>query len=607
MSPILAIIVIPLLLGALTFAFPRRLAPVLGMAGTIVMAWLALRIFQHHPPDLSWHQWRVLTVDQLSALMLLGMGIMALLIAVYALAAIRAQHGRRLFWGCWLLTLGLAAGAVMADCVAGSYPGAFLLIICWGGVGLTLYFLTGTGRGAAAQDAAMKAMAIVGGSDALMILGLMICLRLGAFPIVPNSPVAIAAFVLLVLAALAKSGAGLLHTWVPDVAAAAPVPVSALLPAALDKMLGIYLLVRICTRLFALGTVPWLQTLLLAVGAVTIVVAVMMALVQHNIYRLLGYHAVSQVGYMIIGIAIGTRLAIAAGLFHLLNHVLYKSCLFLTAGSVEEETGTVDLDRMGGLARMLPLTFTAFVIAALAISGVPPLNGFVSKWMIYQAIVEFGRAGHALWPLWLAAAMFGSALTLASFIKVLHAVFLGRPAQAREGHYAEPSPLRWLPALIIAGLCVFFGVAAWSFPLPRLLDYPADLARLAGQPVLGALLQPGLATLLLLGALALGLLLYRLGSGFRTRVDIAYLGGEVHDEMRLSGTEFYRTVETERPFDTLFGLARHGWFDLYEVAGRLLAYSGRLLRIAHAGLLQLYMTWMVVGLAIIIAILVGMR
>ena len=107
----------------------------------------------------------------------------------------------------------------------------------------------------------------------------------------------------------------------------------------------------------------------------------------------------------------------------MLNNAVYKSCLFFTAGNVEYRAKTTELDELGGLSKLMPVTYIACLIASLSISGVPPFNGFVSKWMIYQGLIETGKAGGHLWLVWLIAAMFGSALTLASFMKLLYAVF----------------------------------------------------------------------------------------------------------------------------------------------------------------------------------------
>ncbi len=157
------------------------------------------------------------------------------------------------------------------------------------------------------------------------------------------------AYVCIAIAAFAKAGAMPFHSWIPDCAKSAPIVVTAYLPASLDKLLGIYLLTRLSIDLFIMS--PWVNIFLMSIGAFTIIAAVMMALVQHNLKRLLGYHAVSQVGYMVLGIGTGNPLCIAGGLFHMLNHAVYKSCLFFSAGNVESQAKTTQLDELGGLAR----------------------------------------------------------------------------------------------------------------------------------------------------------------------------------------------------------------------------------------------------------------
>jgi len=163
-----------------------------------------------------------------------------------------------------------------------------------------------------------------------------------------------------------------------------------------------------------------IRAIVMILGALTIIIAVMMALVQHNGRKLLGYHAVSQVGYMVLGIGTGTPIGIIGGLFHMVNHAIYKSSLFLSFGSVEKRTGTPELDKLGGLAKKMPLTFIAALIGALSISGVPPFNGFFSKWMVYQGVLVSASQQGRIWQIVLnvcfVLAIFGSALTLASFI-----------------------------------------------------------------------------------------------------------------------------------------------------------------------------------------------
>src|SRR4030043_127212 len=283
----------------------------------------------------------------------------------------------------------------------------------------------------------------------------------------------------------------------------------ALLPAAIDKLLGIYLLVIIVRELFVLQSVA-LSLVLTIIGAATIIIGVMVAMVQHNLKRLLSYHAISQVGYMILGIATGTAVGFAGGIFHMLNHAIYKCCLFLCGGAVEQQSGTAELDKLGGLGKKMSITFTACLIAALSISGIPPFNGFVSKWMIYQGVIEMGtaQAGGAakLWPIWLTCAMFGSALTLASFVKLIHSVFLSRLPQKLK-NVKEVSPLQTFPMVVLASLCVLFGIF-YHIPL-KLFIYPA-LNIKPGTVIFGTW-DSVLATMLMVFGIILGLLILLIG------------------------------------------------------------------------------------------------
>ncbi|MDD5238393.1 MAG: proton-conducting transporter membrane subunit, partial [Candidatus Omnitrophica bacterium] len=258
------------------------------------------------------------------------------------------------------------------------------------------------------------------------------------------------AFILLVIGAISKAGAMPFHTWIPDAAVDAPLPFMAYFPAALEKLLGIYFLSRICLDLFKLQAGSGLSVLLMSLGAITIILAVMMALVQKDYKRLLSYHAISQVGYMILGIGTALPVGIVGGLFHMLNNALYKSCLFFTAGAVEKETGTTDLAKLGGLFRKMPFTFISFSIAAVSISGMPPFNGFFSKELIYDAALERGMIFYL-------AALVGSFFTAASFLKLGSAAFLG---QSRQEHkeVREARPTMLIPMITLALICILFGI-----------------------------------------------------------------------------------------------------------------------------------------------------
>ena len=177
---------------------------------------------------------------------------------------------------------------------------------------------------------AKKTFIIIGGSDAFLIMGLALVWFLNSenswlllstnIPLVDE--LSYTAFFLFLIAAFSKAGGFPFHTWVPDYSKDSPVESVALLPASLDKLLGIYLLARIVTTIFEISVI--INLIIVTLGAITIIIAVMMAMIQHNGRKLLGYHAVSQVGYMIMGIGSGSVLAFAGGLFHMINHTIYK-------------------------------------------------------------------------------------------------------------------------------------------------------------------------------------------------------------------------------------------------------------------------------------------
>lgn len=303
--------------------------------------------------------------------------------------------------------------------------------------------------------------------------------------------------------------------------------------------------------------------------------AVLMALVQKRVMRLLSFHAVSQVGYMVLGIGTGTPIGIAGGLFHMLNHAVYKSGLFLSAGTVEYWTKNDEIDKLGGLARQMPLTFFSFLVCALAIAGVPPLNGFVSKWMVYQGIIEVAREGNRLFPVFLVSAMLGSVLTLASFLKLLHAVFLGqRPAglaKVREGSFTM-----WLPTAVLALLCIAFGVFAYQWPL-RGLIYPA----LGFWPEPLGIWQPVVTTLLLFIALGIGAVIYLFGTARKPTLGVTFVGGEKiaeEEEGRVPGTAFYSSIKELPVVGDLLRFGEAGAFDLYNWVGALLNGLGEVFR-----------------------------
>lgn len=191
--------------------------------------------------------------------------------------------------------------------------------------------------------------------------------------------------------------------------------------------------------------------ILILLGCLSMVVGVLLALYQWDYKRLLGYHSISQIGYILIGIGLGTPLGILGGLFHLINHSVFKSLLFLTSGAIEYATGTRDLRKMGGLRDRMPVTSTASFIASMSISGIPPFNGFWSKLLIVLACLQTGRY-------WLGIiAVLASLLTLSSFLKVQKYAFFGKLNPEHENVKEVPVPMQ-ASMIILAVLCVLLGL-----------------------------------------------------------------------------------------------------------------------------------------------------
>jgi formate hydrogenlyase subunit 3/multisubunit Na+/H+ antiporter MnhD subunit len=598
-------ILIPFIAGALVRVIPdafKGLKEGIALVVSAVTFYLAIMLFRQGWYESEWFGRAVFKVDTLSSFVMLWVGFFGLIMVLYSLGFMRGKPNLKQYYAYMLWTLAGAYGAVLANDL-------IVLLAFWGWLGLTLYMLVGVG-GPKASAAAKKTMIIVGGTDALLVLAVAIVWVLtGSTSLTQDSiptitGLSVFTFILFACAAFAKAGAMPFHSWIPDAAEHAPVSVVAFLPASVDKLLGIYLLARVSLHLFNLS--GGMALLLLIVGSFTIIAAVMMALVQHDLKRLLSYHAVSQVGYMVLGIGTLNPVGVAGGLFHMLNHAIYKGCLFLTGGAVELKEKTTDLDSLGGLARYMPVTFISCVVAALAISGIPPLNGFVSKWMVYQGIIQLGRSGGHVWVIWLVAAMFGSALTLASFMKVLHTVFLGVREKKGEGP-REVGPSMSIPMIVLAALCLIFGIFAYAIPLSGFIMPAVEQASWMRMPDMGQWLgwwSPGLATLLIVVGIVFGLIIY-LSSKVRTvKMSSTYIGGEVLSaDTRVTGTDFYTTVSDMGFFHGMYKWAEQKAFDTYDIGQRISFYFIRGFRAIHTGILPEYLTWVLAGMLVLVVLL----
>ncbi len=379
-----------------------------------------------------------------------------------------------------------------------------------------------------------------------------------------------------------KAGIIPLHFWAADAYPAAPTPTGMLLAGSF-KLAGVYLIARVVYMVFgAMGaTSPLLATL----GVLTCFIGVMMALIQHDFKRLLSYHAISQLGYIMVGIGLATPLGISGGLFHLLNNALYKGLLFLCAGAVFYRIGTWDLDSMGGLSKKMPFTTLMFLIGSLAISGVPPFNGFVSKWMLYVGSFE---KEYYFFTVVLILASVG---TLSSFLKALDSAFFGQLKEEYQTVKDVPLLMK-IPMGTIAVVCILFGV------FPRL---PLTLVEKAT----GAILNTSIDV----GAYNLGINLeYAYWSPVMMALVFVFFIVFVWLTFRTGKAISPKSKRTEMAEDTYVC----GEEDYYVHVGGSNLYYGLLaplsrfyqyLKSEHNGLLQNYAFWVVFTLILMIAYL----
>jgi len=513
------------------------------------------------------------------------------LTVLFSATYMRNRENTRQFFGFVLLASSFVTGAMLANNLV-------LMLFFWEGLLGMLFGLIYTG-GKNASATAVKALVINGLADLCLILGVCIVgwraqtLSMIDITIHLDSYWDNFAFVMMLIGAIGKAGSMPFHTWIPDAAVETNASFMAFLPAAMDKLLGIYLLARLNLDLFVITPHSRMSNLMLVVGCITLIFAVMMALIQKDYRRLLGYHAVSQVGYMIIGIGTGLTVGIVGGLFHMINNAIYKSCLYFTAGAVETQTGTTDLKLLGGLAKKMPVTCIGFIIAALSIAGVPPFNGFYSKELVFDAALETNVIFYII-------ALLGAFCTAASFLKLGHTVYFGQ--ETRNTRDAEEAPATMLmPIIILAAACVLCGV--WNaLPLEGLIE-----------PILGEAVEHTFSGLIphdwLLPVVSLIVLLaafinHRFGvkkSGKPvSAVDhIHHAPGlrSVYDYVETGALDTYRGINSlVESFSSMFFAIDRAidWVYMSLVTGTANLLAGAI-EAAHTGKHWMYVLWTVVG------------
>ncbi|WP_101340105.1 monovalent cation/H+ antiporter subunit A [Cereibacter azotoformans] len=389
--------------------------------------------------------------------LILGIG---LLIILYARFYLSKQDSMGQFYSYLLLFQGAMVGIVLSDNI-------LLLLVFWELTSLSSFLLIGYWKHLpAGRQGARMALAVTGMGGLAMIAGMLILGQIaGSYDLtvilqardaIQASEWYLPALVLILIGCFTKSAQFPFHFWLPH-AMAAPTPVSAYLHSATMVKAGLFLMARMWPALA--GTPEWFY-LVATTGLVTMVVAAKIALFKDDLKALLAFSTVSHLGFVTMLLGFGTQSAAIAAIFHIINHATFKAALFMTAGIVDHETHTRDLKRLGGLRKLMPITFTIGTLAALSMAGIPPLNGFLSKEMMLEEAAHTAWAGQAwLMPVF---ATLGAVFSVAYSLRFVAHTFLGPVRNDYPHNPHDPGFGMWAAPAFLALLVVAIGIA----PMP---------------------------------------------------------------------------------------------------------------------------------------------
>jgi len=424
--------------------------------------------------------------------------------------------------------------------------------------------------------------------------------------------------------------------WLPDAHPAAPAPVSALLSGVMIK-LGVYGILRFFLWMLPPSELMNIWGSIIAIfGVFSLTLGTLSALEQDDAKRLLAFSSIGQMGYILLGIGVGLALlpqgtpfayfAIFAGIFHLLNHAVFKSLLFLTAGSIVYKKGTRDLAKLGGLIHSMPYTFFAVIMGALAIGGLPPFSGFVSKWLLIFSATLPAKL-HYDFPIWAIAALFAGGLSIAYTMKYIGSAFLGL---RREEEGTDVPLTMQIPQLLLAIFCLLMGIFA-VYPLQMI--HTSLQGIIEGLPSYSQLFGTGLSVtpqlkgltvaiwnplLVFLSLAILSAIFYEFIRGAKKETTV-WVGGTMPDQRALiyRPQSFFLTLRkgvwSSIPSIPLPRIERLGRLsvspgeDVYEPFVKMGRRFIDVLSRAHSGLLQTYILWQMLGLAIALVLMFGLR
>lgn len=426
----------------------------------------------------------LMVLDGLSAFMLITLNLVSFLVAIYSINYMEKYTAKYRFYTLFMLMLAGMNGVI----VTGDMFNLFVFLEI---AAIASYALVAFGTESEELEASFK-YAIMGSvASCFILLGIALLYSYTSSLNMADISATLAAkghsnivafiSVLFLMGFCLKAAVVPFHAWLPDAHPSAPAPISAMLSGVLIKVLGVYALIRIFFSI--LGVTSVILSLLMFLGALSMMVGVFLAIGQWDLKRLLAYHSISQIGYVILGLSLGTPLGILGGLLHLFNHSIFKSLLFLNSGAVVYSTGTRDLQEMSGLRERIPVTANTSLIASMSIAGIPPFNGFWSKLIIILACIQANHLGYAFW------AVLGSILTLASFMKVQKYAFFGKIKENLKKIKEVPFAMR-LPMVILSVISLAGGIILIPQLGQRFLEPAVDVLLIGKQYaniVLGAI------------------------------------------------------------------------------------------------------------------------
>lgn len=438
----------------------KNFADLLGSLSTLslaILSFLAVRCANLYGAiTYSVGGWRppvgiAMVLDGLSAFMLVTVNLVAFFVALYAINYMEKFTSKWKFYTLFLLMVAGMNGVIITGDMFNLF--VFLEIAA-----VASYALVAFGTEKYELEAAFK-YAVMGSVGSLFILlgiaflysytsTLMIADMATVLSAKGTTDIVIMVSVLFIMGFGLKSALVPFHAWLPDAHPSAPAPISAMLSGVLIKALGIYALVRIFYNL--IGVNQGISSILMFLAGLSMVIGGLLALGQWDIKRLLAYSSISQIGYIVLGISLGTPLGILGGLFHLFNHSIFKSLLFLNSGALEYSTGTRDLREMGGLFKKMPISGSTALIGSMSVAGIPPFAGFWSKLLIIIAAVQAQRFGYAFW------AVLVSILTLAMYMKVMKYAYYGK-LKEKASKVKEVPLFMKLAMVALALICLIGG------------------------------------------------------------------------------------------------------------------------------------------------------